>query len=68
VKSFGMAQAPSHQPVSAEALIHTQVSPCGIFGGQSDTGIGFSPISSVSLINIIPPWLSMLIYHLGNEQ
>jgi hypothetical protein len=29
------------------------------------TGIDFSPNSSVSPVNIIPPWLSTLVYHLG---
>jgi hypothetical protein len=34
----------------------------------SGTGTGFYPSSSVSPANIIPPLLSILIYHLGVEQ
>jgi hypothetical protein len=54
-----------HQPLITKALVCDWVSPCGICGGQSGTGTGFSPSSST--VNIIPPWLYILIYHLGNE-
>jgi hypothetical protein len=40
-----MAQAVSCQPLTAEARIHAQVSPCEICGGQS--GTGFSQVASV---------------------
>jgi hypothetical protein len=53
-----MAQAVSRRPLTAEALVRSRVSPCGIGGGQSGTGIwvfpeyfGFSPV------NFIPPVL-----------
>jgi hypothetical protein len=42
-----MAQAISHRPLTAGARVRSQVSPRGIFGGQSDTGTGFSPSTSV---------------------
>jgi hypothetical protein len=29
---------------------------------------GFLRVISVTHVNIIPPWLFMLIYHLGDEQ
>jgi hypothetical protein len=45
-----MAQTVSHWPITAEAW----VSPCGICGGQSDTGTGVSPSSLVPPVNIIP--------------
>jgi hypothetical protein len=57
-----MAQAVSRRPLTAEARVRDQDSPCGICGGQSGTGIGFSPV------NIISPSLSILMFHLVDEQ
>jgi hypothetical protein len=42
-----MAQAVSHRPLTAEARVRAQVNLCGICGGQSGTGTGFSASSSV---------------------
>jgi hypothetical protein len=42
-----MAQAVSRRPLTAEDRVRSQVGPCGICGGQSGTGIGFSPSTSV---------------------
>jgi hypothetical protein len=56
-----MAQVVSRRPLTAEARVHARVNPCGICGGQSGTGTGFSTSSSVSPVNIIPPSLSKLI-------
>jgi hypothetical protein len=42
-----MAQAVSRRPLTAEARVRSRVSPRGIYGGQSGTGTGFSPSTSV---------------------
>ena len=41
-----MAQAVSRRPVTAEARVRSQVSPCVICGGRSGTGTVFSPNTS----------------------
>jgi hypothetical protein len=38
-----MAQAVSRRPFAAEARVLALANPCGIYGGESGTGIGFSP-------------------------
>jgi hypothetical protein len=47
VSGRAMAQVVSRRPLTAEARVRARVNPCGICGGQSGTGIGFSPSSSV---------------------
>jgi hypothetical protein len=42
-----MDQVVSRRPLTAEARVRARVNPCGICGGQSGTGTGFSPTSSV---------------------
>jgi hypothetical protein len=42
-----MAQAVSRQNLTMEARVRARVNPCGICRGQSGTGTGFSPSSSV---------------------
>jgi hypothetical protein len=42
-----MEQTVSCRPLTAEARVRSQVSPCWICGVQSGTGIGFSPTYSL---------------------
>jgi hypothetical protein len=42
-----MAQVVSRRPLTAEARVRDRVNPCGICGGKSCTGTGFSQSSSV---------------------
>jgi hypothetical protein len=42
-----MAQAVSRRLLTAEARVRSRVVPCGIYGGQSDTGAVFFPSTSV---------------------
>jgi hypothetical protein len=42
-----MAQAVSRRPFTAETRVRSRVSSCGICSGQSGTGTGFSPSTSV---------------------
>jgi hypothetical protein len=63
-----MAQAVSRQPLTTEAWVRTQVGSCGICDGQSGTGHVSLRVFRFSPVTIIPPWLSMLIYNVRDEQ
>jgi hypothetical protein len=59
-----MAKAVSRRLLTVEARVRARVSLCGICGGQSDTGQVYLRDVPFSPVNIIPPWLYILIYHL----
>jgi hypothetical protein len=63
-----MAQAVSRRPLTAKAWVRARVNTCGVCGGQNGTRTGSSQSSSFFPANIIPPWLSTLTYHLGDEK
>jgi hypothetical protein len=53
-----MAQAVSRRSPTAKARVRSRLSPCGICGGQSSTGIGFFPrVFRFSPVSFIPPVL-----------
>jgi hypothetical protein len=58
-----MAQAVSHRPLTKEALVLVRVNQCGISGGQSSIGTGFSLSSSVFC-----QYYFKVALHLGNEK
>jgi hypothetical protein len=51
---LAMAQAISSRPFTEEARVRSRVIPRGIYGGQSGTGTGFSPSTSVLPCQIPP--------------
>jgi hypothetical protein len=61
-----MAQVVGHWPVTVEAQVHNQVSPCRICSGQGGTGAGFSLSSSVFHCQYL--LLGSILKYLGNEQ
>jgi len=63
-----MAQAVSLRPLIVETRARARVSPCGICCEQSGAGIGFLRTLLFSPVNIIPPWLSILIIWRMNNR
>jgi hypothetical protein len=66
-EGHAMAQAITHQPLTMESRLHAQVNPCGICGGQSGTGTGFSEFFSFPLsISFHHPPYSYIILEMNN--
>jgi hypothetical protein len=64
-----MAQAVSRLPLNADVRVRTQSCPCGVCGGLSVTGTGFSQTSLVFPVSIIPPWLyTHIIWGMNNRS
>jgi hypothetical protein len=61
VAGRAIAQVVSCLRATVEARVCVQFCRRGIFDGQSDNGISFSLSPSVSPVNIISPWLFILI-------
>jgi hypothetical protein len=61
-----MAQAVTRRPLTAEAQIRAWFNRCVLCGGKSGTGTVIR-VFRVSPVNIIPSWLSILVYHMGME-
>jgi hypothetical protein len=61
-----VAQAVSRWLLTAKARVRTPA--CGICGGKCQLGRLFSRVLRFPPVGIIPPWLCILLYHLGDEQ
>jgi hypothetical protein len=60
-----MAQAVIRRLLTAKVRVRSRVNPCGICGGQSGTGTGFSPrVLRLSPVNFIPP----VLHYLENKK
>ena len=60
--SLSKVQAVSRRPAAADAWIRFRISPCEIYGGQSGTGTGYSPIFRVSFVSTISPLLHSYLH------
>jgi hypothetical protein len=68
-KELPVAQEVSHWSLTVGVRVCTQVNPCEICSGQSDTGTGFSPeFLGFPLSNVISRRLSILINNLGMNK
>jgi hypothetical protein len=68
ITEFGHAMAQAVRLLTADARLDARVITCEICCGQSGSGTGFSPSYRFSPVSIIPPCLSILVYHLEDEK
>jgi hypothetical protein len=61
-----MVQVVSRRPLTTETQVRARMSRIWIRVEQNGTGTDISPSSSVFPVNIIPPWISILVYHRGD--
>jgi hypothetical protein len=57
-----MAQAVSHRPLTAEALVRAQVSPCGILVYSVALGQVSLRVFRLYPVSVIPPWPTIFIH------
>jgi hypothetical protein len=63
-----MYQAVILRPLTAEARVRARDSPCGIVVYKLALELVFIRALRVVPVSIIPPWLSILVDHLADEQ
>jgi hypothetical protein len=68
INKVTFSQAVSRRYLTAEARDRAQICPYVICGVHSGTGTRFCSNSSDFPVNIIPLWLSILVYYLGDDQ
>jgi hypothetical protein len=61
-----MTQGVSRQPFTKEAQVRARVCPGGICGGNVALGQVFLRVLPSSPVSIIPPWISIHVYHMSN--
>jgi hypothetical protein len=55
-----LAQAVSRRPFAVDTRVRASVSPCGICGGQNDSGTVSVRVIWLSPVSIIPPWICII--------
>jgi len=63
-----VAKVVSHWPFATESGVWSQAIPCGIYGRQSDTGMRFTPSTSVFLCHYHSTNVPYLFIHLSWPQ
>jgi hypothetical protein len=64
ITGCALAQVVSRQPVATEARVRPRVSPVRFVVDRVALGQVFVRVLRVFLVNVIPPWLSIVTCHL----